>query len=98
MIRHIVAFRLNAEDPASRAEHVRLMREALEPLASLEMVRSITVRADLGLIDGHWHAVLVSEHDSNAALEAYQLHPEHQRASAIAGQYVADRAAIDYEF
>jgi quinol monooxygenase YgiN len=97
VIRHIVAFRLEAESAVARAEHAMAMAAALEPLNALDEVLSLTVRPDLGLVDGHWHVVLVSEHPDSAALEAYQAHPAHRAASAEAGRYVAERAVVDYE-
>ena len=98
MIRHIVAFELDTPDDETRVAHIGRMQDALEALATLDEVESITVRPDLGTIDGHWDVVLVSEHRSNADLEAYQAHPEHQKAAKIAGEFVARRAIVDYEY
>ena len=98
MIRHIVAFELDAPDEQARVAHIRRMQDALEALTTLDEVESITVRPDLGTVDGHWDVVLVSEHRSTADLEAYQAHPQHQQAAKIAGEFVARRAVVDYEF
>lgn len=98
MIRHIVAFELNGLNDEERLAHIRRMQDVLEPLATLDEVESITVRPDLGNVVGHWDVVLVSEHESNADLEAYQAHPEHQKAAKIAGEFVARRAIVDYEY
>ncbi len=97
MIRHIVAFDLISTDPAEQAPQVAHMTEVLEALRALDVVESITVRPDLGDVAGHWPVVLVSEHRTRADLEAYQAHPEHRAAAAVAGQYVANRAIVDYE-
>ena len=98
MIRHIVAFELDTPDDETRLAHIGRMQDALEALAALDEVESITVRPDLGVVDGHWDVVLVSEHRSNADLEAYQAHPEHEKAAKIAGEFVARRAVVDYEY
>ena len=98
MIRHIVAFDLKASDPVQIAEDVAEMKAVLEPLVALDVVVSLTVQADLGRVDGHWPVVLVSEHETVADLEAYQVHPDHQAAAAEAGRYVANRAVVDYEY
>ncbi len=100
MIRHIVAFELDTPDDEARQAHIQRMQDVLEALATLDEVESITVRPDLGgtAEGGHWDVVLVSEHRSNAALEAYQVHPEHQKAAKIAGEFVARRAIVDYEY
>jgi hypothetical protein len=98
MIRHIVAFRLNATDPHQRQVDVAGMRSRLEPLArNIPRVLDLRVHSDLGLVDSHWHAVLVSDHPDNAALEAYQTHPEHVAAAEWVNTVVADRAVVDFE-
>ena len=98
MIRHIVAFELETVDDEARQAHIGRMQDALEALATLDEVESIIVRPDLGTVDGHWDVVLVSEHRSNADLEAYQAHPEHRKAAEIAGEFVSRRAVVDYEY
>ena len=59
-------------------------------------IESIRVDRDLGLVDGHWDLALVSEHEDNAALEAYQVHPLHKEAAAFIASVVSDRAVVDY--
>ncbi len=99
MIRHIVEFRLAADDPQQQEADARGIRERLTSLLGVvPSVRSITVAPDLGIIGGHWDLVLVSEHDSNADLESYQAHPAHQEAVAWVSTVVSDRATVDYEY
>jgi len=50
------------------------------------------------VVGGHWDVVLVSEHDSNDDLEAYQAHPAHREAAAWVSTVVNDRATVDYEY
>jgi hypothetical protein len=98
VIRHIVAFRLTAPEPRQREVDLAGMRERLEPLAhSVPDVLDLRVHGDLGLVDSHWHAVLVSDHPHNAALDAYQAHPEHVAAVEWVNTVVADRAVVDFE-
>lgn len=97
MIRHIVMFRLAADDDAQRRDDAHGIAERLESLQTqIPGIQSIRVDRDLGLVDGHWDVVLVSEHDDNAALEAYQVHPAHKEAAAWIGTVVSDRAVVDY--
>jgi len=99
MIRHIVEFRLVSNDPEQRATDTRGIREHLTSLLGVvPTVREITVAADLGVVGGHWDVVLVSEHDSPADLEAYQIHPAHREAAAWVSTVVSDRATVDYEY
>jgi heme-degrading monooxygenase HmoA len=99
MIRHIVMFTLTATDEAQRAADVEEVRRRLDALVGVVPgLRSVTFSRDLGLIAaGHWDVVLVSEHDDNAALEAYQAHPDHQAAGAFIRTVTGDRATVDYE-
>lgn len=98
MIRHIVLFILEG-DEAGRAAGVRILRAALEPLVGVVPgLRSLRVDADGSGIEGHWHAALVSEHDSWEALAGYQAHPEHVRILREVVPTVArDKAVVDHE-
>jgi hypothetical protein len=97
VIRHIVAFRLTPQDADQRSRTVVDIHDRLTALVSVVPgLRSMDVAADLGIVEGHWHLVLVSEHDDIDALEAYQRDPRHVEASAWVGQFVEERAVVDY--
>jgi heme-degrading monooxygenase HmoA len=97
MIRHIVLFRLAATDEVQRRDDAHGIAERLQALETqIEGIVSIRVDRDLGLVDGHWDVALVSEHDDNAALEAYQVHPAHKEVAAYIGTVITDRAVVDY--
>jgi len=97
MIRHIVLFRLAATDDAQRRDDAHGIAERLEALETeIAGIQSIRVDRDLGLVDGHWDVALVSEHDDNAALEAYQVHPAHLEVASWIGTVISDRAVVDY--
>jgi hypothetical protein len=97
MIRHIVLFRLASDDEAQRRDDAHGIAERLEALETqIAGIRSIRVDRDLGLVPGHWDVALVSEHDDNAALEAYQVHPAHKEAAAFIASVISDRAVVDY--
>lgn len=98
MIRHIVLFVLDDDEAARRAGTERL-RSALVPLVGVVPgLRSLRVDADGSGIEGHWHAALVSEHDSWDALAAYQAHPDHVRVlQEVVSTVARDKAVVDYE-
>ena len=75
------------------------MKERLRVLVGVVPgLRSVVFEPDLGLIASHQNAVLVSEHDDNAALEGYQAHPGHIEAAAfIASVTGPSRSIVDYE-
>ncbi|HEY4226081.1 MAG TPA: Dabb family protein [Pseudolysinimonas sp.] len=98
MIRHIVAFRLSSADPAERARQSVGIHDRLTSLVGVVPgLLRMDVAPDLGVVDSHFHLVLVSEHDDAPALAGYQAHPAHVEASAWVGQFVAERAIVDYE-
>ena len=97
MIRHIVLFRLAAVDELERRDDAHGIAERLQALETqIPGIVSIRVDRDLGLVEGHWDVALVSEHDDNAALEAYQVHPAHKEVAAWIGTVISDRAVVDY--
>lgn len=97
MIRHIVLFQLAADDDAQRRDDAHEIAARLTALETqIPGIQSIRVDRDLGLVAGHWDLALVSEHDDNAALEAYQAHPAHVEAAAYVSSVVSARAVVDY--
>ena len=97
MIRHIVLWKLGAEDAAGKAASVEAIAGVLEPLVHLDGVESLTVRANDAYFEANWDVVLFSEFKSLAALDAYQVHPEHVAAGAVVRAHVTQRASVDYE-
>lgn len=97
MIRHIVLWTLVADDETQRRDDAHGIAERLEALQTvIPGIQSLRVDRDLGLVDGHWDVALISEHDDNAALEAYQAHPAHLEAAAWIRGVVGERAVVDY--
>lgn len=99
MIRHVVMFNLSAAADSERAADISGMQERLSALVGVVPgLQSMTVKPDLGLLEDHWDVVLISDHDDNEALEAYQAHPAHQEAGAyIRSVTTSDRATVDIE-
>jgi len=99
VIRHIVLFTLTGEDEATRRAATERLQASLEPLVGLVPgLRTLRVDADGSGIAAHWHAALVSEHDSWEALASYQAHPEHVRVlREVVAEIASDKAVVDYE-
>ena len=91
-------FQLSAASDAERAADLSGLSERLTALVGVVPgLQSLVVKPDLGLVEGHWDVVLVSEHDDNEALEGYQSHPAHVEAGAFVRSVTNDRATVDYE-
>ena len=99
MIRHIVIFTLISENAQQREADIAAVKERLRVLVGVVPgLRSVVFEPDLGLIASHQNAVLVSEHDDNAALEGYQVHPGHIEAAAVIASVTGpSRSIVDYE-
>lgn len=97
MVRHIVAWNhrdgLSAAERKANALRVKAELEALT--RCIPGIVSLQVYTD-PLPSGNRDIVLDSLFESREALEAYQAHPEHQRASAVVGALVQNRACADY--
>lgn len=96
MIRHLVFWKLAATDPARKAADVEGVRTRLESLVGVVPgLHELTVRADLGVVDGNWDLALISVHTDVAALDGYQVHPQHVEAAAWIRGVVSARACVD---
>ena len=98
MIRHIVMWRLAAEDEARRAADAEVIRAELEGLVGVVPgLLSLTVRRNEVTAEHQYDVVLEAEYPTLADLDAYQVHPAHQAAAAKVRARVSARAAVDYE-
>jgi hypothetical protein len=98
MIRHIVLFTLASDDQQQRAADAAALKQRLEGLVGqIPGLQSLTVKTDLGEVDGHFDIALVSDHDDNEALRGYQAHPAHVEAGAFVKTVVDKRAVVDFE-
>lgn len=99
MIRHIVLFTLVGASEEDRAASCSELADALLPLAHvIEGVRSLRVDADGSGVEFHWHAALVSEHDSWEALASYQAHPQHVAVlQTVIPRVAREKAVVDYQ-
>lgn len=93
MIRHIVMWKFR---PGTEAEQ----RRFFEGLRGLQGVVPQLLRCEVAVNvgKGNYDAVLVSDFESLADLEAYKNDPRHKAVSALCKSIREDRAAVDYEF
>jgi hypothetical protein len=94
MICHVVLIRLHAGLGTEREE--RFLAQAREVLGPIPGVRNLRVGRNLLPASTHPFA-LVMEFLDEAALQSYQVHPEHQRFLAeIIGPLVEHKQVLDY--
>lgn len=99
MIKHIVMWRL--KDTAhgnDRATNARLIKQQLEALhGRIPGLLRIEVGLDYSATEASHDVVLYSEFESRAALDAYQIHPEHKAVVPFVKEAARERAMVDYE-
>lgn len=97
MLRHIITWKLTAENATEKLENSATIAAALQGLVPLiPEIRSLTVASNVVSLDTNWDLVLVADYDDEQALRAYIDHPEHQRVVGIIRPLVAQRAAVDF--
>jgi len=95
MVRHIIMWRLKERTPESK----ETMRNVLLGMkGKIPGLRSIEVGSNINATEAAYDVVLVTAHDTPAALDAYQAHPEHIKVKAYTSQASVAKAVVDFEF
>lgn len=98
MIRHVVSWKLAAEDAGQRAEQAAEVARRLNALDGVvPQLRSISAGANVAYPDTNWDVTLVADFDSIDALEEYQVHPAHEEVVDYVRSVVAARVAVDFD-
>jgi hypothetical protein len=98
MIRHVVMWKLIAEDSEGQKTAVDAMAAAFEPLiGQIDGLESLTVRPNVANAESNWHVILESDHSSVEALAVYATHPLHVTAAAVVKANTRERACVDFE-
>jgi Stress responsive A/B Barrel Domain len=99
MIKHIVTWQLKEEahgnDKATNAQKIKAMLEALR--GKMVGMPHLEVGIDFSKTQASYDVLLYSEFVDRAALEAYQVHPEHMAVKSFIGEATATRVLVDYE-
>jgi quinol monooxygenase YgiN len=98
MIKHIVFFRLKDQaEGGTKAENAARVKRDLEALAGrIPGLLRLEVGIDVDRSPAAFDVALYSEFTDQAALDAYQKHPEHLAAAAFIGKVRSERAVVDY--
>jgi Stress responsive A/B Barrel Domain len=97
MIRHIVMWRVRGDTPTERLQARQLVKKSFEGLRGLiPGMRHLEVGIDVSAVDYACDAVLITEFESQEALEGYAKHPEHLRVRQQLGEIRTARFQVDY--
>ncbi|MBN9153599.1 MAG: Dabb family protein [Microbacterium sp.] len=95
-LRHVVAWKLAADDESTRVAQAREIADRLRALVGV--IPSIgTMTVGPNIIEGNWDVALVADFADRDALDAYVVHPVHQDVVAYVRSVVSDRVAVDFE-
>jgi hypothetical protein len=98
MIRHVVAWKVAATEPAEREAAADEITRLLSSLRGVvPSISALTVGPNMAYFEANWDVVLVADFATLSDLDAYQVHPEHQAVVPQIKALVAQRAAVDFE-
>ena len=94
MLTHVVLFKFN---PGTSETDIQHAAEALRKLPELiSEIRIFRVGRDLVRSERSYDLALVSEFDDLAAMQRYQVHPEHQKVVAFLKTVTCSIVAVDF--
>ncbi len=97
-LRHVVAFRMAAEDAETRAAHAAEAAARLNALVgAVPSLLAMSAGANTLFPEQNWDLVLVADFADAAGLSAYAVHPVHEEVAAFIGSVRSDRVAVDFE-
>lgn len=97
-VRHVVIWKLAAEDLAQKAQDAAGIVERMSALDGVvPMIRSLSVGVDVVSGGAYGDVALIADFDDTEALEAYQVHPAHREATHYVRELVSSRHAVDFE-
>ena len=98
MIKHIVMWNVRGDTPAAKARAIATLQAAFASLRGrIPGLLHIEVGVDSSRVDYSCDVVLYSEFESQAALDAYAVHPEHLRVKKELGDLRIARYQVDFE-
>lgn len=97
MIRHVVMWTVRGTTPEEKRANVARLRASFDSLRGrVPGLLRLEVGADISGADYACDVVLVSDFESQAALDAYATHPEHLRVKQEVGDIRIARHQVDY--
>jgi len=100
MIKHVVLFKLKEyptnQEKLAAIDMLKLELEALE--VKIPFIRHTEVGINYTLQAESYDICLIMHFDTIEDVQAYTIHPEHQKVVTLIRQHRTDKAAVDFEF
>ncbi|PTV99837.1 stress responsive alpha/beta barrel protein [Halanaerobium saccharolyticum] len=99
MIKHVVMWEFKDQAAGnSKEENIELAAEKLRSLKDLvEQIKFLEVGKNINQSEAAYELVLITEFESPADLDQYQIHPEHEKVKTFIGEVAAKIVLVDYE-
>ena len=97
MLTHVVSWKVADAAGLEGQEKIASIVAGLESLVgAVPSIRSLSVGPNVVTGPNHWDLGLVVQFDDEVGLEAYQVHPEHQKVGAEIRLLVSAQAVVDF--
>jgi hypothetical protein len=97
MLKHVVSWKIADTASPEGQEKIASIVAGLESLVgTVPSIRALGVGPSVVTGPNHWDLGLVVDFDDEAGLEAYQVHPEHQKVGAHIRSLVSAQAVVDF--
>ena len=97
MVKHIVFWRFKVSAAGqTKQQNMEQVKRQLEGLRGLSGVIAVEVGFDMLNVDASCDVALYSAFENQAALDAYQQHPDHVAIKMFLGEVSEERYAVDY--
>jgi len=97
MLKHVVSWKLADAASPEGQERIASIVAGLESLVGVvPSIRALSVGPSVVTGPNHWDLALIVDFDDEAGLEAYQVHPEHQKVGAHIRSLISQQAAVDF--
>ena len=98
MIKHIVMWNVRGDTASEKAHGIDLLKRSFESLRGrIPGLLYLEIGVDASRIGYACDVVLYSEFETQAALDAYAVHPEHLRVKSELADLRTARHQVDYE-
>ena len=98
MIRHIVMWNVRGASRDEKLANIERLKASFHSLRGrIPGLLRLEIGVDSSGVDYACDVVLVSDFESQAALDAYATHPEHLRVKAEIGDMRTARHQVDYQ-
>jgi len=97
MLKHVVSWKIaDAASPEGRDKIASIVAGLESLVGVVPSIRMLSVGPTVVTGPTHWDLGLVVDFDDEAGLEAYQVHPEHQKVGAHIRSLTSEQATVDF--